>query len=242
MLKIVRLIFLALVCVSVSLSAEQDSARPVTELVENFRNCNVFWQQIEIARAIVARHDASVLPGLADLLKAEDRHERGNAAYIFARLGDDRGFEVICAILADKSLRPAITEIASNGRGTIQAQRRQVSEDRYYAAHLLGDLKDARAVPILLPLLHDEDVADVVPWALGEIGDKRALQPLVEQLSDKDPSRRVLAIDGLGRLRAKEALPHLRELLTDDEKPNFGKGLTVSGEAKKAMEEIETGR
>jgi hypothetical protein len=46
----------------------------------------------------------------------------------------------------------------------------QIREDRYYAAHLFGDLKDVRAVPILVPLLRDEEVKGVVPWSLGQIG------------------------------------------------------------------------
>jgi HEAT repeat protein len=76
----------------------------------------------------------------------------------------------------------------------------QVAADRYYAAHLLGDLKDPRAVPILVPLLNDTEVNHIVPWALGEIGDKRAIPPLVRMLADTDPSMRVLAIYGLKQL------------------------------------------
>ena len=74
--------------------------------------------------------------------------------------------------------------------------------DRYYAAHLFGDLKDARAVPILIPLLRDKEVSDIVPWSLGQIGDKAAIRPLIEMLDDKDPDMRVESIYALQQLDA----------------------------------------
>jgi hypothetical protein len=43
----------------------------------------------------VALHDANVLSGLAGWLTNEDRRARGNPAFIFAEMGDDRGFEVM---------------------------------------------------------------------------------------------------------------------------------------------------
>jgi HEAT repeat protein len=68
-----------------------------------------------------------------------------------------------------------VFEIDSAGR---PSPARQIREDRYYAAHLFGDLKDVRAVPILVALLQDEDVKEIVPWSLAEIGDKSAIPPL----------------------------------------------------------------
>ena len=50
---------------------------------------------------------------------------------------------------------------------------RQVAADRYYAAHLLGDLKDPRGIALLVPLLDGPETRSIVPWSLGQIGDKR---------------------------------------------------------------------
>jgi hypothetical protein len=91
--------------------------------------------------------------------------QRGNAAFIFARPGDDRGFQVIKAILENRSPKRAVFMIDDGGHLNPQLQ---IREDRYYAAHLFGDLKDVRAVPILVPLLRDEEVKGVVPWSLGQ--------------------------------------------------------------------------
>jgi hypothetical protein len=156
----------------------------VSDLLQRFENTRVFWQQIEVAKEIVAAKDTSVLSKLELWLTDEDRHLRGNAAFIYDGLGDRRGFDVIAAILGDHSGRPEGQGIPG-GRWSLQAQ---IRADRYYAAHLLGDLKDPRAVAILVPLLKDTDVNYIVPWSLGQIADASAIQPLIQTLSDPNPS------------------------------------------------------
>ena len=166
-------------------------------LVEQFESTTVSWEQFEVAKKIVALHDKSVLPRLEPWLRCEEMRRRGNAAFVFARLGDDRGLEVIQAILEDRSPKRAVFEIDSTGH---LSPALQIRADRYYAAHLLGDLRDVRAVPILIPLLKDEDVKVIVPWSLAEIGDKSAVPPLKEALADKDLTMRASALRALEKL------------------------------------------
>src|SRR5215469_6549965 len=87
----------------------------VDELLQQFESSTVFWQQFGVAKAIVAANDRSVLPRLEPWLTHNDRCLRGNAAYIFGRLGDPRGFDVIVAILADRSANREIHAISSVG-------------------------------------------------------------------------------------------------------------------------------
>jgi formylglycine-generating enzyme required for sulfatase activity len=205
------------------------------ELVEQFKRETVFWKQFEVAKKIVALHDKSVLPALEPWLSNEDRSLRGNAAYIFAILGDNRGFLVIEAIIMDRSPRPTDL-ITSNGSPDVRGRIRQ---DRYYAAHLLGDLQDPRAVPFLVPLLKDEEVNYIVPWSLGQIGDKSAIPPLIKTLDDRNPDMRVLAIYSLEQLDAKEALPKIRTLLGDQETIHFDGLIPVAAAAKEAVDKLE---
>src|SRR5262249_34008996 len=83
-----------------------DITQTSSALVEQFKNEKIFWKQINYAKAIVAKHDASVLPLLADWLRHQDRHIRGNVAFIFASFSDPRGLQTIADILADRSDRP----------------------------------------------------------------------------------------------------------------------------------------
>lgn len=170
--------------------------RPV-ELVEQFENTTVFWEQFEVAKKIVALHDKNVLLRLEPWLRCEDMRRRGNAAFIFARLGDDRGFQTIVSILDDRSIKRAIEARDDTGE---PSPKMQIRDDRYYAAHLLGDLKDKRAVPILIPLLKDEDVNDIVAWSLGEIGDKSAIPALKDALRDGSLTMRASALRAIETL------------------------------------------
>lgn len=117
----------------------------------------------------------------------------------------------------------------------------QITADRYYAAHLLGDLKDPRAIPILVPLLRDPEIHEIVPWSLGQIGDRSAIAPLIASTSDADPNMRVLAIGGLVELKATEALPRLRQLLNDNARSSFGQMESVSEAAEAAIIKLQSG-
>lgn len=211
-------------------------AQTASDLVEQFKSTTVFWEQFDVARKIVALHDKSVLPQLEPWLRSEDMRSRGNAAFVFAKLGDERGFQVIKAILEDRSPERAVFETDSAGR---PSPGQQIRVDRYHAAHLFGDLKDVRAVPILIPLLKDQDVNWIVPWSLGEIGDKSAIPPLIETLDDSSPDMRVLAIYALEELKAKEALPQIRVLLNDQERIHFDGLGSVADAAKAAIGTLE---
>jgi len=173
-------------------------------LLEQFESTTVFWEQFLVAKKIVALHDTSVLPHLEPWLRCEDMRRRGNAAFIFARLGDGRGFHIIKAILEDRSTICAVFEIDSAGH---PSPRQQIRADRYYAAHLFGDLRDMRAVPILITLLKDEEVKLIVPWSLEEIGDASAISALIEALGDNSVEMRAAALRSLEKLQAKEAAP-----------------------------------
>jgi HEAT repeat protein len=204
----------------------------VSELLHQFETETVFWRQFEVAKSIVAANDPSVLPRLEPWLTHPDRQLRGNAAFIFSRLGDRRGFDVIVAILGDRSEAREIHAISSVGGPSAYGQ---IREDRYYAAHLLGDLKDARAIPILVPLLTDPDTSHIVPWSLAQIGDRSAIPPLIKSLNDPDPTLRVLAIHALVELKASEALPRLRMLLDDHASSHFDKMESVADAAQAAI-------
>lgn len=216
-----------------------DTTQTSTALVEQFKSERVFWKQFEIAKAIADTRDAGVLPPLADWLSHQDRHIRGNVAFIFASFGDPRGLQTIADILTDRSERPAgqgISAASSDGRYRFE---RQVAADRYYAAHLLGDLRDSRAVALLVPLLDDRETQSIVPWSLGQIGDRTAIPPLIAALDTDDPSNRVLVIYALEALHAKEAVPRLVTLVNDTRKSRFGALVTVSEAAKAAIAKLQ---
>jgi len=209
-------------------------------LVERFKQSKPFFAQIEVARQIISLGNADLLEDLKDMLSSEDRHARANAAFVFAGLGDIRGLETVANILQDRSYRPEGQGIGiAPGDGKYHVER-QIAADRYYAVHVLGELKDARAIPILTPLLQDSEINYKAAWALGQTGDRAAIIPLIEALKITNPNVRVIAIQSLQRLQAKEALPVLHRLLEDNERSTYGAAVTVAETAKAAIAALET--
>src|SRR5262249_13555369 len=131
--------------------ASMCNAQSADSLVDQFNTTTVFWQQFEVAKKIVELHDASVFPRLEGWLTNDGGDLRGNVAFVFDRLGDSRGLDVITAMLRDVSERGKGQGIGSG----VWSNSAQMSADRYYSVHLLGELRDARAVPVLAGLLND---------------------------------------------------------------------------------------
>ena len=207
MREIVGLLAIFLVCLGPAAGSEEENNRSevppavaskVDNLVEAFTEVQYFWQQLEIASQIGELGDKSAIQKLEGQLISQDRATRCNAGLALARLGDDRGITVIIAELKDKGPRPARGgKIRSDGEPDDRGQLRQ---DRYYAAHVLGVLKDKRAIPILLEYVDDEDVNAALPWTFGQVGDKRAIPALRELLENGKGVSQVGAAYGLAKL------------------------------------------
>ena len=211
------------------------------ELLERFRASDVFYEQHDIARALIAQHERSVLPELVPYLRAEDRHMRANAALVFAGLGDPRGFYVLVSILNDRSVRPDAQGLVYRGgihEGGGPHLEQQIATDRYYAAVLLGELKDPRAIPALISLLEEPEVNFGAVGALEEIGGQQAVTALIKRLSDHDPSIRVLAIRALTHLHSKEAIPAIYRLLNDEDHSHVDDLVSVGEAAKEALMQL----
>ena len=69
-----------------------------------------------------------------------------------------------------------------------------------------------------------------------------SIPPLIDALRDTDALVRVVAIHSLTKLQAREALPHLRALLTDDALPGAGDQVSVADTAKAAIARLSKER
>ena len=74
--------------------ADAQNNGAAADLVLQFKTNRVWWQQFEVAEKLVKLRNTAVLEQLEPYLEDDDRHVRGNAAFVFAALGDDRGFGV----------------------------------------------------------------------------------------------------------------------------------------------------
>jgi HEAT repeat protein len=91
---------------------------------------------------------------------------------------------------------------------------------RYTIVEILCDLRDERAVNHLIKLLADRDeytasIASMAARALGRIGSNVAIPPLMKVITSTDVELRYESIRALGLLRAQDALPLIREAVSD---------------------------
>jgi HEAT repeat protein len=221
-----------------SASAAAQPIETANSLVAQFNSVKNPWSQFDVAKKIVQLHDARALPELEPWLTSEDMQARGNAAFIFAKFGDDRGVQILREILEDRSTNTKRKVDAIDDAGQ-RSTELQIVYDRRRAIDLFGDLGDPRAAPLLIPLLNDNELNSDIPWALGKVGNKSAIPPLLALLSDKQADRRAEAIQALAELDAREALPQLRGMVDDDAKIYHDWIGTVGNAARVAIAKLE---
>jgi HEAT repeat protein len=150
-------------------------AQPTNELsslLAEFREASDFLNQLETAQKLVDLGDAKAVPPMEVWLEDEDRHVRGNAAFVLAGLGEQRGLAPLFEILDDYSDRPlgqGMPGIVGNTSVDGWWIRSQIRADRYYAVHLLGLLGNREAIPRLTVLASDPELSEKAAWALNEI-------------------------------------------------------------------------
>jgi HEAT repeat protein len=87
--------------------------------------------------------------------------------------------------------------------------------EKYEAAKLLGTMKANEAVPLLIEALKDSGlfVRERAAFALGEIGDKRAVPPLIELLLHKEKGSGTYldAAKALGKIGDRRAIRPIME-------------------------------
>ena len=175
-----RLAVLLVLLVAPLLVRGQPASSP-DQLVRQFESETVFWKQFQVAQAIVAARDPKVLPKLEPWLTREDRHLRGNAAFVFASLGDPRGFDVIVAMLSDRSERRAIPIL-----GPLLTD----PDVNYIVPWSPGQIGNESAIPPLIGELNDPNpsLRVLAIYALVDLNATEALPRLRQLLDDHEKS------------------------------------------------------
>ena len=222
---------------------EQSDAKQSQELIRGFSLIGLTERYIERVRSAPSWRDrtkaASVLGEIGDtravlpLLEVmreprEDNDVKLACAEALGRLNDPSVIPILCQELGrlDEWSSPRIAAVlVAFGRAAIPHLLTTLDSSatlngRIWAAQVLGKLKARRAVPPLMNRLHDrsEQMRLSAANALGDIGDLRAVRPLVDIiLRDPTPAVRAQGASALGRLGDPEVLPILVGALGDPE-------------------------
>ncbi len=167
--------------------------------------------------------DERVLEPLQFALLNQDWVVRMHAARAVGRLGNPGSVETLVLLLQDKvpAVRDeAIAALVSIGESAVAplvaALKDQDWRVRLRATEALCVLKSCTAVEPLIGLVqHDPDTAvrQEAARALGQIGDKSAVDALLEVV--EEPRLQVRVIEALGRIGDRRVLPLLFRLISE---------------------------
>jgi HEAT repeat protein len=153
-----------------------------------------------VVKAIGKMASAGSVEPLIALLQDPSHRVRCWAAEALGRIGDPRAIDpLITAYEIDdrrggellSSVENALIEIGTPAVERLIAILKFGSDNmRYMAARALGEIGDLRAVEPLITALHDTDADAAAAEALGEIRDTRAIRPLTAALHGADKNLR----------------------------------------------------
>ena len=178
---------------------EIGNAKAVGPLIAVMRNTREEDRDVRMAasRALGRIRDPRALDSLVEALGAPESWVPARVAEVIVQFGD-AAIDCLMAVLA----RP----------GDPSA--------RAWAAQILGDLGNARVVPVLIGCLTDlhDQVRARAASALGRLGERRAVPELIRvMLADPVPYVRIQVVRALGALGDPRALHHLIDALKDGE-------------------------
>jgi HEAT repeat protein len=173
--------------------------RSVPALLETLQNCSDDDLANRIAGALGRIGGERAQIGLIRILQTRTRTTigRGWAAYALGRIGGPESIAPLQRALKDRE--ETVRVLAAGALGVaagadampdllkILSDERETQFLRQKAAETLGELRDPRAIPILVAAIDDgeSEIADSAAEALRRIGGQQVIQALLAQISGK---------------------------------------------------------
>jgi len=186
--------------------------------------------QREAIKAMISLGDPRGTAAARQLYEAEsiDRREYGN---LLAGVRNPGDVDLLLACIEhvksdgmgmDMQLTATIHALAAMGAPATERLAALLRDGadpelRRTAAYLCSEVRDARLVPALLPLLQDEDdeIRMLAADALCRLADARAIEPLAAAMRESSPRVRLNIVRQLGDFRDPAIIPLAAEALQD---------------------------
>jgi HEAT repeat protein len=158
-----------------------------------------------IVDALAEIGDVQVVPVLCRTTRSHNLSLRYSSVRALGKLGDRRAIPFLVEALGDTAsivrLR-AVESLSAMGEPTLWVPISEMLADqsagvRAVAARVLGEMHCMRAINYLLPLLESDIETDVLEAAraLGRIGSRKAVEPLINAREREGRERVIRAID-----------------------------------------------
>jgi len=198
------------------------------------KSISLSWR---LARVLVNTRDARAVSDLAGILQDRSRQSKGRApaAWALGELGDARGLEALKAALHDPETMvrnyavlalgqlkapgavPSLVEATRDTRGYTGGSFFVTVVDSPGIYYLTRDQRNIFAIkPIPYYVVRMNAI-----YALGQVGDTAAIDPLISFLTDSDVQVRLGALQVLGNYEGPKVLEALKSKLSDQQSVRF---------------------
>ncbi|MBI4826543.1 MAG: HEAT repeat domain-containing protein [Nitrospirae bacterium] len=190
--------------------SENDRALDALIKASNDKNPNVL---ISIAIALGEFRDSRAVETLIIMLKNDDREVRRRAAFGLGMIQDTRAIKPLTGLLEDPewSVREGAVEALGMMKDRrvvevlIEAWNNEDSDVRIIAAEVLVDFGSLAVEPLIDLLKHDDSYFRWrAAWALGQIGDPKAIENLTHLLQDDVSEVRFITTEALKYINRKK--------------------------------------
>lgn len=194
-----------------------------------------FSVQSSAARSLGYIGDNRAVEPLINCLKYENSFVRDDVAFALGEIGDNRAFEPLLACLKDEkcfqenvadalakigdslAIEPLITCLKDNNRYVNYSyDNLYPDDDQWSIAKALCKIGKPAILSLSTCLTNENyNVRRNATYALGEIGDQRVVDLLINQLKDEDWVVRYYVAEALGKIGDKKAIQPLASVLPD---------------------------
>lgn len=207
----------------------QDNVLPILLEALSHQRIDVRTRAAEVLAELGTGGKVDVARTIIWLLRSRDTNVRRLAVEVAKKVGDPNGelAPKLLRFLRDEDwwvrerVMDALAEMSGEGltRHLVAYLKDPSDVVRRFAVGGLVRLKDARAIgAIVNSAMNDTDwwVREQAIVALGELGDKRSI-PYLLQVMNTHPTEKLVCIEALSALEAKEAAPKVAECLKDED-------------------------
>ena len=174
--------------------------KDINGLIKSLYYKRDYHVRMHAAEALGEIGDKRSVDPLIHALENEDGLVRKYVAEALGKIGDERAVDPLIHTLV---------HALENADGFVQK----------HVGEVVMKIGQPAVEPLILALEHkDKNVRSYVAWALGRIGDKRAVGPLIHALENEDGLARSRVIEALGKIGDERAVdPLIHALENEDE-------------------------
>ena len=197
----------------------------IAEIYLNQAKSGLKWRRIRALHILGQLRLGSAVPVILRALDDRDPDVRNVAARILGGMKLQETEEALIALLGrhEAAVSARIAAICieigpRTGPLLISTLEKGNAQARFWAARILGEMKETHAAKALETALADSepDVRSAAAWALGRIADAAALEILKDALDDPVWYVRAHAAEALGRIGDPSSSTALGEALRDE--------------------------